>query len=322
MIPGAPWGSFAHRRPGSEPDRPASPDLPTRSRRVPRLLLRHCPACHADNTAAARLPVSPKKWPLKTCPSCGFTYLERAAAYVEMEETYAWEKTSREETARRAAEEPAVSRVSEAVKTFRARALKRDKLSELTWRHVRGEGTVVDIGCAHGRFLKTLSGRFPLAGVEISRALAAKARRSLPGATIIQADAVSGLGQLPEDSAAAVIMSAFLEHEIEPGLLLAATRRVLRPGGVAIIKVPNYGSLNRRFRKRKWCGYRFPDHVNYFTPRTIVAMARSAGFEIRQFRWRDHPPISDNLWIVLAKPATPLPAAEARACSRELPDAG
>ena len=289
---------------------------------MPRLLLRHCPACYADNTPAPRLPLGPKKWPLKTCTACAFTYLERAAAYVEMEETFAWEKTSQQETTRRAVEEPTVSRLSQAFKNFRARTLKRDKLTDLTSRHVSGDGTVVDIGCAHGRFLKTLVGRFPLAGVEISRALAAKARKNLPQANIIQADAVSGLGQLPADSCSAVIMSAFLEHEIEPRLLLAQTLRVLRPGGVSIIKVPNFGSLNRRFRKKKWCGFRFPDHVNYFTPRSIVAMARTSGFEIRRFRLQDHPPISDNLWIVIAKPSNPIagiPAA--RPCSREYTEA-
>lgn len=268
------------------------------------------------------MPLGPKKWPLKTCATCGFTYLERAASYVEMEENFAWEKTSQQETERRAAEEPAVAKVSEAVKTLRKEKLKRDKLGDLTARYVCGEGIVVDIGCAHGRFLKTLADRFPVAGVEISRALAAKARKSLPdSAQIIQADAVFGLGQLPENSCAAVIMSAFLEHEIEPRLLLAATLRALRAGGVAIVKVPNFGSLNRRFRKKKWCGFRFPDHVNYFTPRSIVAMARTSGFEIRRFRFQDRLPISDNLWIVIGKPEKPVPdATEARACSRPEPD--
>jgi SAM-dependent methyltransferase len=287
---------------------------------VSRFLIRHCPFCYADNTAAKRLPLGPKKWPLKTCGTCGFTYLERAAAYVEMEENFAWEKTSQQETERRATEEPAVAKVSEAVKTLRKEKLKRDKLGDLTARYVRGEGTVVDIGCAHGRFLKTLADRFPVAGVEISRALAAKAQKSLPSSRIIQADAVSGLGQLPENSCAAVIMSAFLEHEIEPRLLLAATLRALRPDGVAIVKVPNFGSLNRCFRKKKWCGFRFPDHVNYFTPRSIVAMAKTSGFEIRRFRFQDRLPISDNLWIVIAKPAKPAPGVcEPKACSRPEP---
>lgn len=282
------------------------------------LLIRVCPFCYADNTSGKRLPLGPKKWPLKTCGACGFTYLEKAAAYVEMEENLAWEKTSKEETARRVAKEPTISKVSTAAKKFRAEKIKRDKLGDLIRQHVCGTGTVVDIGCANGRALKALSDRFPVAGVEISKALAAKARKNVPAARIVQADAVSGLRQLEENSSACVIMSSFLEHEIEPRLLLAETLRVLRPGeGVSIIKVPNYGCLNRRIRKKKWCGFRFPDHVNYFTPRTIVAMARSTGFAIRRFRLQDHHPFSDNLWIVIGKPASPAPATtEARACSR------
>ncbi|MCB1064045.1 MAG: class I SAM-dependent methyltransferase [Verrucomicrobiae bacterium] len=281
------------------------------------LLLRVCPFCFTDNSSEKRLPLGPKKWPLKTCGSCGFTYLERAAAYVEMEENLAWEKTSQQETERRAVEEPTISAVSTAAKKFRAEKIKRDKLGDLINQQVSGEGAVVDIGCANGRALKALSDRFPVAGVEISKALAAKARKNVPQANIVQADAVSGLRQLEENSCACVIMSSFLEHEIEPRLLLAETLRVLRPGGVSIIKVPNYGCLNRRFRKKKWCGFRFPDHVNYFTPRSIVAMATTTGFDLRRFRLQDHHPFSDNLWIVIAKPESPRPAtSEARACSR------
>lgn len=282
------------------------------------LLNRVCPFCYTDNTSAKRLPLGPKKWPLKSCGACGFIYLEKAAAYVEMEENFAWEKTSKMETERRTAEEPTISKVSNAAKKFRAEKIKRDKLGDLIREQVKGTGTVVDIGCANGNALKALADRYPVAGVEISRDLAAKAAKKLPSANIIQADAVSGLRQLDGNSCACVIMSSFLEHEIEPRLLLEQTLRVLRPGeGVAIIKVPNFACLNRRLRKEKWCGLRFPDHVNYFTPKSIVAMARSLGFEIRRFRLQDHHPFSDNLWIVISKPATPItPTSEARACSR------
>ncbi|MEY2542315.1 MAG: hypothetical protein QOI22_1917, partial [Verrucomicrobiota bacterium] len=121
---------------------------------------------------------------------------------------------------------------------------------------------------------------------------------------IIHADAVSGLRQLAGASCAGVIMSSFLEHELEPRTLLQETLRTIKPGGVAIIKVPNFDSWNRVFRKQRWCGFRFPDHVNYFTPETITRMARSVGFTIRRFRWQDRLPTSDTLWIVLQKPAS------------------
>ena len=29
---------------------------------------------------------------------------------------------------------------------------------------------------------------------------------------------------------------------------------------------------------KRWCGFRYPDHLNYFTPKTLAAMAGEAGF--------------------------------------------
>ena len=64
------------------------------------------------------------------------------------------------------------------------------------------------------------------------------------------------------------------------------------------------GRLNRIFRGKKWCGFRLPDHVNYFTPTSLVGMSKAIGFHIAQFEWRDKLPTSDNMWIVIQKHST------------------
>ena len=75
--------------------------------------------------------------------------------------------------------------------------------------------------------------------------------------------------------------------------------RTLRAGGRVIVKVPNYASWNRRLRGTRWCGYRWPDHVNYFTPATLAAAARAAGLEVVRMNAFDRLPISDSLYAVL-----------------------
>jgi hypothetical protein len=52
---------------------------------------------------------------------------------------------------------------------------------------------------------------------------------------------------------------------------------------------------------RRWCGFRYPDHLNYFTPKTLVALAAKAGFETG-FGLTGRLPTSDNMWAILAKP--------------------
>jgi len=44
------------------------------------------------------------------------------------------------------------------------------------------------------------------------------------------------------------------------------------------VRVPNFASLNRRVIGKKWCGFRYPDHVNYFTPVSLRALVAKAGF--------------------------------------------
>jgi len=66
-----------------------------------------------------------------------------------------------------------------------------------------------------------------------------------------------------------------------------------------IIKVPNYASVNRKIRGARWCGFRWPDHVNYFTPATLHMMALKAGLELVRMTFLDRNPLSDSMYAIL-----------------------
>ena len=76
-----------------------------------------------------------------------------------------------------------------------------------------------------------------------------------------------------------VIMRSYLEHELHPREVLLATHKKLRPGGVIYIKVPNFGTLNRMVRGVDWCGFRFPDHLNYFDVSAMKRLAEETGYK-------------------------------------------
>jgi hypothetical protein len=50
----------------------------------------------------------------------------------------------------------------------------------------------------------------------------------------------------------------------------------------------------------KWCGFRFPDHVNYFSGRSLRALAESVGFRYVRTNWLS--PFDDNIIAVLKRP--------------------
>ncbi len=139
-------------------------------------------------------------------------------------------------------------------------------------------------------------------GIEISRELHAQADAKMRarGGYAVHAPAIDGLRSFEDGSFDGVIMNSYLEHEEHPAPVLAEVARVLRANGRAYVRVPNYGALNRRVRGRQWCGFRYPDHVNYFTEKSLRSMAGTAGFGTRLVNWLNLP-IDDNIKMLLIK---------------------
>jgi len=264
---------------------------------------RPCPLCGADNRNRPASRYSKGEWLIKECPACSFVYLENPPPYSDLEENFAWEKTYAREVDYRRKRSPLLYWISSKNKKFKGKYLKRNKLRDLL-KSFNVRGKVLEVGCGCGQFLKDLEDGCVPFGIEISKQLAKTATEAVSkrGGTVINASSLEGLARFDDGSFDCVIMSAYLEHEIQPKEVLKESQRVLRPKGRLIIKVPNFNSINRRIRDRNWCGFRYPDHVNYFTPKSLKEVLKGAGFSIEKFGLQDRLPTSDNMWLVAFKP--------------------
>jgi len=263
--------------------------------------LRRCPVCGTDNTSQPPDRYSRPPWTLKRC-ACGMVYLENPLPYAALAGEMAWEKTYAAESATRSSRNSILYAAARAPKALWQRLIRRNKL--ISWvRQYLPPGAVLDVGCAGGHTLDRLPSRFIPYGIEISTELSrlANDRFAARGGRVIQADALSGLLQFDAGFFTGVIMSSFLEHETEPRAVLQAAGRVMRPDARLIIKVPNFASWNRVVRGRRWCGFRFPDHVNYFTPQRLAALVGGCGFGVWRGNIFEHFPTSDSMWL-LASP--------------------
>jgi ubiquinone/menaquinone biosynthesis C-methylase UbiE len=99
--------------------------------------------------------------------------------------------------------------------------------------------TVLDLGCSSGYLLEDLRAQLPhaqLIGIDLIASGLRAAHAHVPDALLLQADVCS----LPlNDACIDVIVSAnLLEHVPDDQRALAQMRRILRPGGRAVIVVP------------------------------------------------------------------------------------
>lgn len=264
-------------------------------------LLRHpCPIC--DGRQNGGVP-APAPWELAWCASCDFTYMTNPPDCEAMTEEFEWEQSYYAEKKRRY---EAHGRVGGAIAKFVASARqgyrnvsRRNKLHDVV--HETGmQGEVLDIGCGNGHLWPRLPANVVPVGIELSPVLARQGRERIGDGAgrLIEADALGGLQQLPDASMNGAIAVSFLEHEVRPTQVVRELRRVLRKGAAFVIKVPNYACWNRRIRGSRWCGFRFPDHVNYFTPRALRRLFEMNSYTVARFRRRDRMPTSDNMWCV------------------------
>jgi len=137
---------------------------------------------------------------------------------------------------------------------------------------------VLDLGCGAGRFLALLENAV---GVEIAEEAANRARANVPGADVrlLQADGSLPVGHGEFDL---VWCSETLEHIPDVVETLGEIRRVLRPGGRALITVPYHGRVQAaRIALTRFEAHFDPlgQHVRFFTRRSLVDALEFTGFD-------------------------------------------
>ena len=237
---------------------------------------RGCPQCDEGRYNALDR-YSTDEWRVVECATCNFVYLRNAPQYDRLVSEFAWEKTVVEATAKRKAQSPVLSWISRKTR-WRLSLLSPDMATIL--RKTFPPGRVLDVGCGVGRYVPE---PFIPFGIEVSeeQARIAHARMAERGGKTIQAPALEGVGEFADGYFSGVLLHGFLEHEKDPKPLLQEVRRVLADEGAVYVRVPNYASVNRRVMGAKWCGFRHPDHVNYFTLASLRKMTADCGFSLK-----------------------------------------
>jgi 2-polyprenyl-3-methyl-5-hydroxy-6-metoxy-1,4-benzoquinol methylase len=142
----------------------------------------------------------------------------------------------------------------------------------------RQGGRLLDVGCSNGAYLAAMREEgWDVEGVEFDRDAVEYARQSR-NLKVTQGEIEEGLGQLAAASFDVVTMWHVLEHSFNPATALQQIHRILKPGGMLMLEVPNFASPSVSIFKRYWFPMDIPRHLYQFTPTTLRAMLTKAGF--------------------------------------------
>jgi glycosyltransferase involved in cell wall biosynthesis/SAM-dependent methyltransferase len=171
----------------------------------------------------------------------------------------------------------------------RITATRRDVLAGLVGRLERltGSRRLLDLGCGGGHLLAEATDRgWRAVGTDVSGEACAAARKA-GGAAVVQADG-TGL-PLRDGAVEAATLVNVLDHLADPARAVAEAHRVLAPGGVLAVRVPNGAFHRLGFRLAplgRWAGLHvYPVlHVHAFTARGLRSLVEAAGFEVLEVR--------------------------------------
>jgi methionine biosynthesis protein MetW len=152
---------------------------------------------------------------------------------------------------------------------------------------VRAGSRILDVGCASGYVMAYLRETKGCDGIGIEQDPDAAAQARLAGFTVVEDNAERGMAMAashgPFDH---IIFGDVLEHMVDPGPVLAASRDLLRGEGTVIVSLPNVVSLRARLRLASGV-WRYEDsgifdrtHLRFFTVSTGRDLVADSGFRI------------------------------------------
>ena len=228
-----------------------------------------CPTCGPD---APRQDFGARSgYALSKCPGCGLVFLSEVEDAINDEFFDDTEDTEAEKDVKDAIEYWSFPQLYD-----KHRAIFDTFFVE---RHERlnalkpGYQSLLDVGCGYGLFLDHIKDRVPnIAGIELDPKVAEYARTTY-GLTI---DTVPVEDYQTDQTFDVVTMCDVLEHLHEPIEILESCRKLLNPGGVLMIQVPNVLGFKLPLNH----SWGLPHHIWQFSPPSLKAMLEKAGFDV------------------------------------------
>lgn len=141
------------------------------------------------------------------------------------------------------------------------------------------KGNMLDLGCGTGAFLNEMKqAGWSNTGIEPDE-LARKNALDLYGVNALTPERFFSL---QESSFDAITMWHVLEHVHQLHEYIVQLKKILKPGGVLFIAVPNYTSYDAKKYGPYWAAYDVPRHLYHFSPKSMQILMQQHHLSIKK----------------------------------------
>lgn len=167
---------------------------------------------------------------------------------------------------------------------FSNRKLARSIIRNFNYRQSsdNSKASILDIGCGRGNLLKAFNDMgFECHGVE---------RAEFPDQTYDEGIAIHKTSlqevKFKDNYFDIIVLWHVLEHLSNPAEVIRETSRILRPQGILVIAVPNFGSFQSRLFGKHWFHLDLPRHLYHFEKSSLENLLTKNGFKTTTFDTR------------------------------------
>ncbi|MEE8340802.1 MAG: class I SAM-dependent methyltransferase [Candidatus Neomarinimicrobiota bacterium] len=234
--------------------------------------VQHCPACGSSKcekilTTLDYL-ISKESFDIINCSNCSL----RFTSPIPNEEDSSIYYRSDDYISHTVKSNSVINIIYKFVQHFTLRS-KRKIVRRITQKKV---GTLLDIGCGAGNFLRImLQSGWAVTGVEINKEARALAKINTESVIMDQTEYFES-----EQKYDVITLWHSLEHLHELEKYLNKICISLNTDGVVIIAVPNYKSFDAEYYQHEWAAYDVPRHLYHFSFEAMVKLMKKFNFEL------------------------------------------
>ena len=224
-----------------------------------------CPACNSSNVKYA---LKVNEYDLYNCASCRFQFLWPIPDDATLAKLYDDHQYHDEE------------RYDSSTISPRVEVIWKKRLDVLHKNLGVKPGSLIDVGCATGIFLKNAREQsWKILGLEASPQAAEQAQKLLGKEYVQIADFMQYSAKAPINL---ISMWALIEHVRDPKAYLEKAYSLLEKEGWIALATPNIQSFSAKLKGAKWRYYIPPFHITYGNPESLTKLLNSAGFEVKK----------------------------------------